>query len=196
MAEVSLSLSAASAAMACVAPRPTTNRDEACASVAIASVAGGAADDESRTEGSFASAARSASSSLQWADERGAGDERGDHRLGRRDRALEAGAERQNRIRLARERRVFVVDEGDRQRALILRRPLHGEDVGASTRLRNGDRDRALELERRMIERGDRGPERSAGKPKLKLDEVLEIKRRMIGAAARDRRDEGRLQRP
>ena len=35
--------------------------------VAIASVASGADEDESRTEGSVASAARSASSSLQWA---------------------------------------------------------------------------------------------------------------------------------
>ena len=128
-------------------------------------------------------------------DESGAGDERGDHRLGRRDRALGAGAERQYRIRLARERRFLVVDEGDRQRALSLRRALHGEDVRASARLRDGDRDRALKLERRVIERGDRGPERSAGKPELKLDQVLEIKRRMIGAAARDRRDERWLQR-
>ena len=82
------------------------------------------------------------------------------------------------------------------KRALILRRALHGEDVGASPRLRDGDRNRALELERRMIERGDRGPDGGASQPELKLDQVLEIKRRMVGTAARDRCDERRLQRP
>ena len=46
IAEVSLSLSAASAATASVAPRPTTNREEAWASVSTTAVAGGAADDK------------------------------------------------------------------------------------------------------------------------------------------------------
>jgi len=129
-------------------------------------------------------------------DKRGAGNERGDHRLGRRHRALEAGAERQHRTRLARKRRCLVIDEGDCHRALILRRALHGDDIGALARLRDGDCDCALKLERRVVERGDRGPERSASKPKLKLDQVLEIKGRVIGTAAGDRCDKGWLARP
>ena len=100
------------------------------------------------------------------------------------------------RLGAARERRVLFVDERDRHGARVLRRALHGDDVWAPARLRNGDGDGVGELERRMIERGDRRPKRSAGQRDLKLDEMLEVERRMIGAATRDRHHEWRFARP
>jgi hypothetical protein len=57
-------------------------------------------------------------------------------------------------------------------------------------------RDSALKLQRRAIERGDRGTERSASERELKLDKVLEIKRRVIGTATGDCCDEPWLARP
>ena len=90
-------------------------------------------------------------------------------------------------------RRVDVVDQRDRRRARCLRRPLHRDDVGTAARLRDGDRGRAREPQRRLVERGDRGPERRAGEAELQLDHVLEEERRMIRAAARDGRDESGL---
>ena len=77
--------------------------------------------------------------------------------------------------------------------AFILRRALHRDDVRASARLRDGDRERVRKPERRVIERGDRGRERSASKRDLQLDQVLDVERRMIRAAARDGGDERRL---
>src|SRR6185437_17150343 len=97
------------------------------------------------------------------------------------------------RVRAAGERRRLVVDEGDRRRALILRRALHGDNVRTSARLRDRDRDCVLKLQRRVIERGDRGPEGGASQSDFELDEILEVKRRVIGTAARDRGDKWRF---
>ena len=194
MAEVSLSLSAASAATAWVAPRPTTNREAALASVSTAGRGrrGGRQIQDRRQLGERG---EKLAVLAPVGHERGARHERGDHRLGRRHRALGARMQRQEGVGVARERGVLVVDHRNRHGALVSRRPLHRDDIRASARLRNGDRDGVGEPQRRMIERGERWPERSAGERGLELDEMLEIEGRMIGAAAGDRDRERRFAR-
>ena len=173
-----------------------TNSEEALASVSTAGPERGAADGKSRTEGSLASAARSSLSSLQWATRKAPATSEAIIDLVAATERSAPACKGQKRVGLARERRVRVVDERNRHRARLPRRTLHGDDVRASARLRNGDRERVGEPQPGMIERGDRRPERSAGERDLKLDEMLEVEGRMIGAAARDRHRERRFARP
>ena len=116
MADVSFSFSAASAAMAKVGPRPITNSDCAAVSARPAAARGGGISPARGFRAALRARRVSSASSRPMRDERNAGDERGDHRLGRGDRALGAGAQRQHGVGVAGERRVLVVDQRDRRR--------------------------------------------------------------------------------
>src|ERR1700722_12967103 len=89
--------------------------------------------------------------------------------------------------------RINIVDKGERQGAGAIGGVLQGDNVGTAARLRDGDRQRALEPQRRIIERGDRRADRGAGHAERDLDEIFQIERGMIRAAARDGGDQARI---
>ena len=191
MAQVSFSLSAASAATANVAPRPMTKADFAPATRSTSGAR------RRRMRGAeqrrqFRDGVRKRSLASPFSKKRRARHQRGDHRLGRRDGFLDARMQRQQTFRATGDGRIDVVDQRQRQCAGAPGGGLQGDDIGAAARLGNRHRERPFEAQRRIIERGDGGTDRGAGNAKRDLDEIFQIERGMIRTASRNGRDDAR----
>ena len=118
---------------------------------------------------------------------------RGDAGLGGGDALLGAGLQRNGEIGHLRRRRVRVVDDGDDLGAALLRGLRHRQQVGAAAGLRDHQHDRALQAQRRLVDRGDRRPDRHHRQAELGLGRVFEEGRGVIGGAARADRDQARI---
>ena len=143
--------------------------------------------------GSSATASPSARSARPVGQQRQPRRHRGDAGLGGGDALLGAGLQRNGEIGHLRRRRVRVVHDRDDLGAALLRGLGHRQQVGAAARLRDHQHDRALQAQRRLVDRGDRRPDRHHRQPELGLRRILEEGRGVIGGAARADRDQARI---
>ncbi|MCY1294359.1 hypothetical protein D9M70_436510 [compost metagenome] len=122
-----------------------------------------------------------------------AGDDRIDVGLGGRNGDFRTG-ENVERVGAGfGDRRGQRVRQRDRDGAGIGRGLRHGDDIRALARLRNRDRRSTAELQFGAVDRGERRAERGDRSTGLQLDRIFQEKRGMIGGAAGDRDQEGRI---
>jgi hypothetical protein len=145
-----------------------------------------------RASGSFASAACRIGCAADRSRHAGEGCDGGDEGFRRRDALFRAGIEAENDIGLFRKRAVGDVDDGDRRRPALLRRLLQRDDIGARTRLRDGEMDAALQMQGSAIDRSDRRADRGDRNAAGDLEEIFEEGGGMVRGAARRRRHHAR----
>ena len=120
--------------------------------------------------------------------------ERSDKSFRRRNAELGSRRHRQSDVAGFRQRTVDIVDDGEGERACLLRHRRELGEVVAAPGLRNGQHELALEPHAFAIDRGDVRRGGSDGNAEIALDEVLAEGRRMGRASPRARdHDLGRI---
>jgi hypothetical protein len=123
-------------------------------------------------------------------------DERAKEALGRRHAGFGAGVDGNDDLGEVGERGGGIVDHGDDHRAPRARVIGGGEQIGAAARLRDGDQRHVAEMGRGgAIERTDRRGMADRGHAGFRFQQELGEGGGLIGAAARQRRREGRGER-
>ena len=120
------------------------------------------------------------------------GGQRGEIALGCRHAALGPGMQRNHRVGQLRQRRILHVDHRHHARAGLPGRLGVAQQVGAFSRLRNGQEQCAVPALLGRIYRRHRGRRGGGNHAQLGLEHVLGIGRRVVGAAARASDNEAR----
>ena len=112
--------------------------------------------------------------------------------LGRRDAPLRARVQRQHHLADSRQRRGCIVDDGDRQRAVVAGHLGERQKVGTAPGLRDRQEERLAHVELRPVDGTHRRADRGHDHPEAKLDQIFGVGRRAVGAAPRAGDDEAR----
>ena len=182
--QVSLSLSAASCAMPSPSPRPTTIQ-----TLGARAALDRGAPVELPGLGELLRRLRERRGKLAVLgparDEMQDRGQRGDVRLRGRDAGFDAGAQRHGVVCGARQRRLLGVDERDHAGPGLLALRSRRQQVRARARLRDREKQDALEICLARVDRADRRRRGRGEQTGACLDEIFRVRRGVVGAAAR-----------